>query len=493
MIEHLLAIDQGTTSSRAIVFDQQGKPVASSQREFAQHYPNEGWVEHDPEDIWHSTVVTVRAALAQVPNTQIATMGITNQRETTMIWHRDTGQPIYNAIVWQDRRTANYCNHLHSEGHARAINETTGLLLDPYFSATKIKWLLDNVHGARALADRGKLAFGTVDTFLLWRLTDGQVHATDSTNAARTMLFNIHTHRWDPELLRLFDIPMSLLPEVKNSADDYGRCKANWFGQAIPIAAVAGDQQAALIGQRCFAPGQAKSTYGTGCFMVANTGPKALTSNNQLLTTIAYSINNRVSYALEGSIFIAGGAIQWLRDGLNIIDDAAVTETLAKQVKQPNSVVMVPAFTGLGAPYWDPDARGAIFGITRDTGIKEIVCAALQAVCFQTKDLQKAMEQDGQRPTSIRVDGGLSANNWAMQYLANILGENVERPEIIETTALGVALLAGLQIGIYASLEHLSTLPQHITTFKPTLSKKTRNQQYRNWLSAVNKIRTTNN
>ena len=490
MNELILSIDQGTTSSRAIIFNHQGQAISQAQEEFEQHYPNNGWVEHDPEDLWQTSLKSARLALAQAPNETINAIGITNQRETTLIWDKASGLPIHKALVWQDRRTKDYCDQLREAGHEYDIKEKTGLLLDPYFSATKIKWLLDNIEGARERAIAGKLAFGTVDTFLLWRLSKGRVHATDATNASRTMLFNIHTLEWDEDLLALFDIPASILPVVKNSADDYGLCDASYFGKAIPITAVIGDQQAALVGHNCFSPGEAKTTYGTGCFMVANTGTNVLRSDHKLLTTIAYQLNNQTTYALEGSIFIAGAAIGWLRDGLQIIADAKDSEALARQVTQPNDVIMVPALTGLGAPYWDPDARGAIFGLSRDTGIKEIACAALESVCYQTKDLQKAMEHDGQRPNLIRVDGGLARNDWAMQFLADILGAAVDRPQSVETTALGAAYLAGLQIGLFSSLEHITSLRTSDKLFTPKLEKSVRDRYYRRWQNAVAKVIT---
>lgn len=487
---YLLAIDQGTTSSRAILFSTDGRIQGVAQSEFEQIYPQSGWVEHDPEAIWS----TVRDAIESVlrDNTlqpeDILAAGITNQRETTILWDRKTGKPVYNAIVWQDRRTAAYCQTLKDEGHEPGVTERTGLLVDPYFSATKIRWLLDNVDGVRQRAEQGELAFGTVDTFLLWRLTGGQVHATDATNASRTLLFNIHKNEWDEDLLTLFDIPRSLLPEVKDCAADFGRISDGNPGSGIAIAAMAGDQQAALVGQTCFREGSAKSTYGTGCFLMLNTGNKALRSEHRLLTTIGYRLNGRTTYALEGSIFIAGAAIQWLRDGLSLIRMAEECEGLAEQTPVDHGVYLVPAFTGLGAPHWDPKARGAMFGLTRDTGIKEIVTAGLQSVCYQTKDLQKAMEDDGVRPVELRVDGGMVVNNWVLQFLADILGATVDRPEVIETTALGVAYLAGLQAGVYKSLEEIQQLWQCERRFEPAMSKSDRDRLYQGWLDAVRRL-----
>lgn len=390
MPSFILAIDQGTTSSRAILFDRQGQVAAVAQQEFPQYFPQDGWIEHDPEDIWDSVVATCREVLAKarVSAEQIDGVGITNQRETTVVWDRATGKPLYNAIVWQDRRTSERCQALRDEGHTEAVQAKTGLLIDPYFSATKLAWILDRVEGARERAAKGELAFGTIDTFLIWRLTEGQQHVTDATNASRTALFNIHEQRWDDELLVLFDVPANMLPDVKDSSDDFGTMAAHWLGAALPIAGVAGDQQAALVGQACFKPGMGKSTYGTGCFMIVNTGDTPSVSRNRLLTTVGYRINGKPTYAMEGSIFVAGATVQWLRDGLNLFADASETEALAQKTRSGHSVYLVPAFTGLGAPHWDPKARGAIFGLTRDTGIAEIVAAGLQAVCYQTRDLQ---------------------------------------------------------------------------------------------------------
>jgi glycerol kinase len=488
----LLSIDQGTTSSRAIIFDTESSQRVVSQQEFKQYFPHDGWVEHDPEDIWQ----TVRHCCADVlqqaklSSTDITAIGITNQRETTIVWDKQTGVPVYKAIVWQDRRTGEFCQRLKQQGKEQLVADKTGLLLDPYFSASKIAWILDKVEGVRERAERGELAFGTVDTFLLWRLTNGRMHCTDATNASRTALFNIHTQTWDTDLLTLFDIPSSLLPEVKNSADNFGVTAPELFGSEIPVGALIGDQQAALVGQACFEPGMAKSTYGTGCFLVLNTGDKALQSQHQLLTTVAYRLNGQTTYALEGSIFIAGAAVQWLRDGIHLIKNAGDTEALAQQTAEAHGVFLVPAFTGLGAPYWDPDARGAIFGLTRDTGIKEIVTAALQSVCYQTKDLQKAMERDGERPVALRVDGGMATNNWVLQFLANILGADVDRPTVIETTALGAAYLAGLQAGVFSSLDDIAKRWQLDQRFSPTWSKTKRDEFYARWLDAVERVKT---
>lgn len=487
----LLSFDQGTTSSRAILFSAGGKILATGQHEFTQYFPHPGWVEHDPEEIWSTSLQAAREAVAGVDITRILAAGITNQRETTIVWNRITGKPVYNAIVWQDRRTADVCQTLkreHPDLEAR-ITAKTGLLLDPYFSATKLAWILDEVAGARQAAEAGELAFGTVDSFLLWRLTGGKVHATDATNASRTLLFNIHTQDWDEELLALFRIPKAVLPQVKDSADDYGVTDPQWLGGRIAICGVAGDQQAALVGQACFRPGMAKSTYGTGCFMVMNTGEQALTSAHRLLTTVAYRLNGKPVYAIEGSIFMAGATIQWIRDGLHLIRSACETQSLAEQTGYENPVYMVPAFTGLGAPYWDPQARGAILGLTRDTGIKEIVTAGLQAVCYQTRDLLEAMHQDGIEPDCLRVDGGMVANRWLVQFLADVLGVHIACPQVTETTALGAAFLAGLQCGLYQNLEQVEALWQHDKAYDPVLPDAQREALYQGWLEAVRRVR----
>lgn len=493
MSQYLLAIDQGTTSSRAIIFSAQGLPLARAQQEFQQYFPKDGWVEHDGEELWLSTLKVCREALAQsgLQASEIAAIGITNQRETTLVWDAVTGTPIHPAIVWQDRRTADYCAELKAAGHEAQVAAKTGLLIDPYFSATKLRWILDNVAGARQRAERGELRFGTVDSFLLWRLTGGQSHRTDATNASRTLLFNIHTQAWDPELLALFEIPAGLLPEVLDCAADFGSTQAQLFGASIPVLGIAGDQQAALIGQACFTPGMVKSTYGTGCFMIQNTGSTPVTSKHRLLTTVGYRLNGQVTYAVEGSIFVAGAAVQWLRDGIKLISHARDTEALAEQTGDACGVYLVPAFTGLGAPYWDPKARGAIFGLTRDTGIKEIVTAGLQSVCYQTCDLLEAMGQDGAAaPSALRVDGGMVENNWLMQFLADILGVPVERPEITETTALGVAYLAGLQAGLYRDLEQIASHWHRQQRFTPRMDPEHRRRLYAGWLDAVKRVRS---
>ncbi|GGY64656.1 glycerol kinase GlpK [Marinobacter zhanjiangensis] len=490
MTQYLLSIDQGTTSSRAILFTLEGRIHAVEQQEFEQIYPDSGWVEHDPEAIWESVKATCQALLdnSGVDTSQIAGVGITNQRETTVLWDRQTGKPVYNAIVWQDRRTAGFCQQLKADGHEPEVTGRSGLIIDPYFSATKIRWILDNVEGVRERAERGELAFGTIDTFLLWRFTEGRSFLTDATNASRTMLFNIHEQRWDPQLLKLFGVPEALLPEVRDCASDFGTIAGGLPAAGATIGGVAGDQQAALFGQTCFAEGTAKSTYGTGCFLILNTGERALKSEHRLLTTVGYRLNGKTTYALEGSIFIAGAAIQWLRDGLSLIRMADECEMLAEQTPVDHGVYLVPAFTGLGAPHWDPKARGAMFGLTRDTGIKEIVTAGLQSVCYQTKDLQKAMEDDGERPVALRVDGGMVVNNWVLQFLADILGATVDRPEVIETTALGAAFLAGLHAGVYQGLDDIKQLWRCERRFEPTMSKVDRDRLYDGWLEAVRRL-----
>ncbi len=496
MTDFLLAFDQGTTSSRAIIFNASGQRMGAGQEEFQQHFPQDGWVEHDPEDLWQTSLRSYRTALqeAHLRPQDLRAIGITNQRETTLLWNRQSGQPVYQAIVWQDRRTAAWCQEVSAqllqEGRSDIIHDKTGLLLDPYFSASKIRWILDNVPGTQAAADAGELAFGTVDTFLLWRLTGGESHCTDATNASRTLLFNIHSQCWDEELLQLFRIPSSLLPTVLDSAADFGVSDPKVLGAAIPITGIAGDQQAAAFGQCCFEPGMAKSTYGTGCFLLLNTGDQALQSEHRLLTTIAYRLNGKVTYALEGSIFMAGATMQWLRDGLRLFNDAAETELLAQQTDSNMHVIFVPAFTGLGAPYWDADARGAIFGLTRDTGIKELVTAALLSVCYQTRDLQKAMEADGVRPATLRVDGGMARNDFVLQNLADLLDCRVDRPRITETTALGVAYLAGLYCGVYDSLESIARQWQLDKSFSPLRDDIWREERYALWQDAVNRTRS---
>lgn len=493
ILPSLLAIDQGTTSSRAILFDQTGQALRSAQQEFPQIFPQDGWVEHDPETIWQGVLSVSRDVLAKSPADRWPlAIGITNQRETTVIWERKSGKPIYNAIVWQDRRGADLCRRLEKEGHEPLLQERTGLLADSYFSASKITWLLDHVEGARAAAERGELAFGTVDCFLLWRLTGGRVHATDATNAARTLLYNISSGDWDTDLLKLFGVPASLLPEVKDCAGEFGVTEPAIFGRSLPVTGMAGDQQAALIGQACFDPGMIKSTYGTGCFVIANCGKtRPPRSRNRLLTTIGYRRDGEVTYAQEGSIFIAGAAIQWLRDGLRIITSAQEAEELAKNLTNNRGVYMVPAFTGLGAPYWDASARGALFGLARDTGRAEIARAALEAVCYQTRDLLEALAADAiPAARRLRVDGGMAANNWLMEFLAGILGIPVERPKVTETTALGAAFLAGLGIGLYPDLDAIRAHWQQDRNFHPKLDAAQREKWYDGWKNAVARVAT---
>jgi len=489
---NILAIDQGTTSSRAIVFDQQGNRLGIGQEEFPQLFPDNGWVEHDPEAIWQTTLNSCRLALrkAGLMPRDIDTIGITNQRETTVIWDRKTGKPVHHAIVWQDRRTTEYCDALKKRGLESRIQQKTGLLLDPYFSASKINWILEHVDGARERAERGELAFGTVDSFLLWRLTGGRAHCTDATNASRTLLFNIREQRWDEELLELFDIPAGILPEVRDSAADFGITSVDVLGSEIPVQGIAGDQQAAAFGQCCFDVGMAKSTYGTGCFLLLNTGSEILQSRNRLLTTVAYRLAGETAYAVEGSIFMAGATMQWIRDGLKLISNAAESEALARQTGDQLSVYLVPAFTGLGAPYWDPDARGAIFGLTRDTGIKEVVTAALLSVCYQTRDLLQAINGDGAGFTTIRVDGGMVANDFMVQALADILGCRIDRPAVIETTALGAAYLAGLQAGFFSSTTDISEHWLLERSFSPEKDEAWRTERYAGWLDAVARTRS---
>jgi glycerol kinase len=496
MASYLVAIDQGTTSSRAIVFDAKLVPVAIEQQEFRQLYPQPGWVEHDPEEIWQSVLATVRGAMrkAGIDAGSVAAFGITNQRETVVIWDRASGKPIHNAIVWQDRRTADVCAALKEAGHEPDISARTGLLIDPYFSATKVAWLLDHMPGARAAADAGKLAFGTVDSFLIWRLTGGKAHVTDATNAARTLLFDIHKGAWDDAMLRLFGIPAALLPEVKDSAADFGTTVPEHFGGGIRILGVAGDQQAATVGQGCFTPGMLKSTYGTGCFALLNTGDTPVASRSRLLTTIAYQIDGKRTYALEGAIFVAGAAVQWLRDGLKLIANAPEVNTLATAADPAASVYLVPGFVGLGAPWWDAHARGALFGLTRDTGPAEIARAALEAVGYQTRDLLDAMRAD--RPeasagTVLRVDGGLTASDFAMQFLADILGAPVDRPVVMETTALGAAYLAGRTAGLCPDLPDFAKTWRLERRFEPGMEPATRERKWAGWQDAVRRTLST--
>jgi glycerol kinase len=488
----VLAIDQGTTSSRAIVFGAELALQGLAQREFAQHYPASGWVEHDPEDIWRTTVETARQALAaaKLNPSDIAAIGITNQRETCVIWDRRTSQPIHRAIVWQDRRTADRCRTLKGGGNEPAVTAKTGLLLDPYFSATKIAWLLDQMDGARASAEAGHLAFGTIDTFLLWRLTGGKVHATDATNASRTLLYDISKGAWDNDLLQLFGVPRSILPEVRDCNASYGTTEPSILGSPVPILGVAGDQQAAAIGQACFTPGMVKATYGTGCFALLNTGAEPVASRNRLLTTIAYQLDGKRTYALEGAIFIAGAAVQWLRDGLRIIASAPESATLAAKGDPGQDVYLVPAFVGLGAPYWQPDARGALFGLTRATGPNEIAKAALEAVCYQTRDLLEAMRSDWSATARsvLRVDGGMVASDWTMQFLADILDAPVGRPTIGETTALGAAWLAGHKAGVWPDAPGFAKLWKLDRSFRPALPAAERERKYAGWQRAVRAV-----
>ncbi|MDI6834316.1 MAG: glycerol kinase GlpK [Rhizobiaceae bacterium] len=486
----VLAIDQGTTSSRAIVFDGDMRIVGIGQKEFPQHFPKSGWVEHNPEDIWQSVVASIHDAFgrARVEAHQIAAIGITNQRETVVVWDRETGRPLQNAIVWQDRRTASYCEKLKRQDLEKLFVRKTGLLLDPYFSGTKLSWLLSNVKGARARAAKGELCFGTIDTYLIWRLTGGRAHVTDATNASRTLMFNIATNEWDSELLEILRVPAAMLPEVKDCAADFGTTDPAVFGAAVPILGVAGDQQAATIGQACFAPGMMKSTYGTGCFALLNTGSDMVRSKSRLLTTIAYRIDGKTTYALEGSIFIAGAAVQWLRDGLKVIGDARETGTLAELADPGQQVYLVPAFTGLGAPWWDPEARGAVFGMTRNTGPAEFARAALEAVCYQTRDLLDAMHKDwrnGGDETVLRVDGGMVASDWTMQRLADLLDSPVDRPAITETTALGAAFLAGSRAGVWPGMEEFSKAWARDRRFEPAMDEKTRATKLKGWRNAV--------
>jgi glycerol kinase len=487
----LVAIDQGTTSSRAIAFTAEGRAVASAQQEVPQHYPQAGWVEHDPEDLLASAVACLRRVLGVLPAGVVpVALGLTNQRETTVVWERASGRPIHPAIVWQDRRTAKVCRNLIERGAEPLVTERSGLLVDPYFSATKIAWILDAVPGARARAEAGDLCFGTVDSWLLWRLTGGRVHATDATNACRTALFNIATQDWDDDLLRLFRVPRALLPEVGDCAGDFGHTDAAVCGAALPIRGVAGDQQAAAIGQACFAPGSLKSTYGTGAFLLLNTGETAVRSANRLLTTVCYRLNGRVTYAVEGAIFIAGAAVQWLRDGLGVIAASADTESLAAGLAGNRGVYMVPAFTGLGAPHWDAAARGALFGLTRDTGPADLARAALEAVAYQTRDLFEAMAEDGLRPHALRIDGGMAANRWLCGFLADVLDVPVDVPAVTETTALGAACLAGLAIGLHDGLDDIARHWRRARRHAPTMDGRARQALLAGWDDAVRRTRS---
>ncbi len=484
MKEKIIAIDQGTSSTRAVLYDAKGKLLDAAQEEFQQFFPQEGWVEHNPELIWESVLSTLTTLTKKnnLTSSDIASIGITNQRETTIVWNRKTGEPISNAIVWQDRRTAEFCKSL--SGEEKSVQEKTGLTLDPYFSATKLHWLLNNIEGAKELAINGDLLFGTVDTYLIWKLTEGRSFKTDVTNASRTMLFNIKEQEWDEDLLNLFQVPKKMLPEVCDNVHNFGFTSI--LGGEITIGGVAGDQQAALIGQCCFDPGEVKSTYGTGCFMIVNTGEHILTSENKLLSTIGYRINGEITYALEGSIFVAGSAVQWLRDGLNFFKDSSETESLAKDASTDSNVLVVPALTGLGAPYWDAEARGAIFGLTRDTNIADITKATLESIIFLSKDLLEAMKKDNANFNSLMVDGGMVANNWFCQQLSNILEVQVRRPKIIETTSLGAGYLAGLHAGVFENIDSLKSYKQIDETFNPLKESN----RYKEWKGAVEKVLT---
>lgn len=487
---HILAIDQGTTSTRALVFDANMQITATAQQEFTQHFPQSGWVEHDPDDLWQTTLDTCRDAINKAGLTadQIAAIGITNQRETTIVWDKSTGKPIHNAIVWQDRRTAPYCADLRTAGHAEVITAKTGLLADPYFSGTKLKWLLDEVPGARERARAGELLFGTVDSFLIWKLTGGSAHVTDATNAARTLLYDIHKGGWSKTICDLFDIPMQILPEVKDCAADFGTTAPDLLGAPLPIMGVAGDQQAATIGQACFEPGMMKSTYGTGCFALLNTGTTPVASQNRLLTTIAYQLDGVTTYALEGSIFVAGAVVQWLRDGAQMIANAADTQALAERSDPHQDVIIVPAFTGLGAPYWNAECRGAVYGLTRGSGPAEFARAALESVGFQTRDLLDAMHADWQgsdADPTLRVDGGMSANDWAMQFLSDIIDAPVDRPAVLETTAMGAAWLAGQRAGLYPDMSEFAKGWAADRSFAPQMAAETRDTRYAGWKRAV--------
>jgi len=486
-VKAILAIDQGTTSTRAIIFSTSGNKIFSSQLEFKQYFPKNGWVEHNPNEIWNTTLKVIKNVIKKCKKKKIniITIGITNQRETTVLWDKTNGRPIYNAIVWQDRRTENFCKKLKEKNKEASIRKKTGLFIDPYFSATKIKWIIDNVPKAKKLIKQKKLLFGTIDTFLIWKLTSGKVHATDATNACRTMLFNINNNKWDNEILNLFRVPKNILPEVKNSADNFGITNKSITGIPIPINGVVGDQQAATIGQCCFSPGSVKSTYGTGAFVLMNTGSKKMYSKNKLLTTICYRLNGKTTYALEGSIFIAGAGVQWLRDKIKLINNAAETEKIAKSLKNNNGVYLVPAFTGLGAPYWSSNARGIICGLTRDTGKKEIVRAVLESVAYQSYDLFNAMKYDGLKPKLIKIDGGMVKNNWFSQFLSNVIDTKVIRPKVQETTALGAAFMAGLKIGVYKSLSDISKKWKIDKRFSPNIDKLSRIKLLKGWEQAI--------
>ena len=488
MPKYILSLDQGTTSSRAIIFDKKGSIVATGQKEFTQLFPQPGWVEHDANEIWSTQlgVATEAVLKAGLTIADIAAIGITNQRETTVVWDRKTSQPIYNAIVWQDRRTADYCDSLKKDGHAPTIQAKTGLVTDAYFSGTKVKWILDNVAGARAKAENGELCFGTIDSWLLWKLTNGKVHATDVSNASRTLIYNIHTLQWDQDLLKLFNIPESMLPEVRSSSEVYGHTENILTASQIPVSGIAGDQQSALFGQMCTQPGMVKNTYGTGCFMLMNTGTKPVASKNNLLTTIAWKVNGEVHYALEGSVFIGGAVVQWLRDGLKIIQTSGDVEALALKAEDNGGVYLVPAFTGLGAPYWNQHAKGTIVGITRGSTDAHIARAAIESIAFQSMDLMQAMQADAGLPIKeVRVDGGATVNNHLMQFQSDIINTNVVRPQVTETTALGAAYLAGLAVGFWSSIDELQQYWQKDKVFSPTMTDDKRNDLQKHWKKAV--------
>ena len=488
MKQYILALDQGTSSSRAIVFDQKGTPCAVAQKEFRQIFPQSGWVEHDPHEIWSSqaSVIAEAITMMDINGLNLAGIGITNQRETTIVWDSETEEPIYNAIVWQDRRTSDYCDELKNQGLTDTIRQKTGLIIDAYFSATKIKWILDNVPGARKRAERGKLMFGTVDTWLIWRLTRGEIHVTDVSNASRTMLFNINTLDWDQELLDLFGIPRSMMPEVKSSSEIYGHTKTTIFAHKVPISGIAGDQQAALFGQMCTEPGMVKNTYGTGCFLLMNSGEKPILSKNNLITTIAWKIGDKVNYALEGSIFVGGSVVQWLRDGLGVINSSSEVEELASRVPDTNGVYFVPALTGLGAPWWDQYARGTIVGISRGTNTAHIARAALEGIAYQTMDITAAMSRDAGIPLKeLKVDGGASRNNLLMQFQADILGTRVIRPQVVETTAMGAAYLAGLAVGYWSSIDDIRKQWQIDRIFEPSWEQEKIDEAKAHWADAV--------
>ncbi len=489
MKKFLVAIDQGTTSTRVILFDVKGNVKFTSQFEFKQYFPENGWVEHNPNEIWLTTLKALKKVIkkASILNGIIISIGITNQRETTILWNKKNGKPIYNAIVWQDRRTQQYCEKLKKKKYENSFRKKTGLFIDPYFSATKIKWILDNVKESKKLLKSNNLLFGTVDTFLIWKLTKGKKHLTEATNASRTMLFNINNNKWDKEILKKLNIPKNILPEVKNSADDFGVTNKKVIGREIPISAVLGDQQAAAVGQTCFEKGSIKSTYGTGAFVIMNTGPKKIYSNNKLLTTICYRLNGRNTYALEGSIFIAGAGVQWLRDKVKLINNAYETEKIAKSIKNNDGVYIVPAFNGIGAPYWRPDARGLITGLTRNSDWKILVRAVVESVAYQSYDLFNAMRKDGLKPSIVKVDGGMVANNWFSQFLSDIIDLNVIRPRVLETTALGVALFAGYQVGEFKSLNEIKHVWKKDRVFSPKLKKSLRNKLLQGWKLAIRK------